>query len=185
MMNPFEYVNEKKNIQNEVDKLNEIKLVCNKKEIAKALVNLQKDVIACFHKKIETSTIKKQLIGLVYEMRYYNFLPLGGKKLKAYTALKDDIEKIQIQLVNKLKKSRVVDIFSDYARINNFITKYIFDTRMVNINKISFRYNFNKTGIGIEYFDEGIMEHSCKLVLKDEEREGFVKRENKKIKIFI
>ena len=185
MMNPFEYVGEKKYIQNEVDNLNEIKLCCTKKAIAKSLIELQKDVIMCIHKKIESSNQKKQLVSLVYQIRYYNFLPLGGKRLKGYEVLKDEIEKIQMGLVNKLKKSKVVDIFSDYTGVNYFIIKYIFETRMVDINKISFRYNFNKTGIDIEYFDEDIMEYSSKLALNDEEHEGFVKRENKKIKIFV
>ena len=110
---------------------------------------------------------------------------MGGKKLRAYKVIKTDIEKIQDLLVDKLKKSKAIDIFSDYSKIDNFIVKYIFDTRMVNISKISFKYKFCKTGIDIEYFDEDIMEYNCRLTINDDEREGFVKRENKKIKIFV
>ncbi|MBQ3409501.1 MAG: hypothetical protein IJH12_09900 [Clostridia bacterium] len=186
IMNPFEYVNEKKIIQKEVDDLNNLKSCYNKDGIiVKSLLELQKKVISCFYRKIEVYDLKKELLNLVYEIRYYNCLPLEDKKLKEYRFLKNDMEKLQIEFVKKLKKNRVVDIFSDFARVNYFIVKYIFEAKMVNISKITFKYKRVNNGIDVEYYDEEIAEHKAHFELTDDEMYGFVKRENRKIKIFV
>ncbi|MBR2704999.1 MAG: hypothetical protein IKE91_05990 [Clostridia bacterium] len=186
MMNPFEYVKVKNSIKKDVDDLNEIKLCYNDDGIIeKLLIDLQKKVISCFYKKIEVYDLKKELISLVYEIRYYNLLPLGNKELKDIKSLKNDIEKMQIEFVNKLKKNRVLDIYSNFARINYYTFKYIFEARMVNINKISFKYKIVNNGIDIEYYDEESVEQKIHLALNKEELQGFTKKENRKIKIFL
>lgn len=185
-MNPFEYVKEKNTMQDELDKLNDI-AVCYNNEgiISSAILDLQKKVISCFYKKIEIYDLKKELINLIYEIRYYNCLPLEGKKLKDYKTLKNEIEKIQIEFINKLKKSKVVDIFSMYARVNYFIIKYIFEAKIVNINKITFKYKCINRCMELEFYDQEILEDRKKYELTKDEIEGFIKKENKKIKIFI
>lgn len=186
MMNPFEYVKVKNEVQKEVDDLNEIKLCYNDNEIiVKSLLGLQKKVISCFYKKIEVYDLKKELSSLVYEIRYYNRLLLGDKHLSEYRNLKNDIEKMQIECVNKLKKNKVIDLFSNYARVNYYIIRYIFETRMVNINKMSFRYKVIHNEIEVEYFDEEIIEQKKHIVLNKEEINGFIKKENKRIKLFL
>ena len=186
MMNPFEYVNEKNKVKKEVDDLNDIKLCYNDDDIIeKILIDLQKKVISCFYKKIEVYDLKRELLSLIYEIRYYNLLPLGNKKLKDHKALKNEIEKMQIEFVNKLKKNRVVDIYSNYAKVNYYTIKYIFEARMVNINKISFKYKIVNKGIDIEYYDEESIEQKSHIALNKEEMNGFTKKENRKIKIIL
>ncbi len=186
LMNPFEYVKEKNAVQDEVNKLNDITVCYNNDEIIQnTLVDLQKKIIACFYKKIEVYDLKKELLNLVYEVRYYNCLPLEGENLKDHRLLKNEIEKFQIEFVNKLKKNKVVDIFSDYARVNYFIIKYIFEAKMVNINKITFKYKRINKGMELEFYDEEIMENKEKVELTKDELGSFIKKENKKIKIFI
>ena len=185
-MNPFEYVKLKNNVKKDVDELNEIKLCYNDDNIIeKLLIELQKKVISCFFSKIEVYDLKKELLSLVYEIRYYNLLQLGDKKLKDIRALKNDIEKIQIELINKLKKSRAVDIYSNYAKVNYYTLKYIFEAQTVNINKISFKYKIVNNGIDVEYYDEESLEKKTHIALNKEELHGFTKKENRKIKIFL
>lgn len=185
-MNPFEYVKEKNIIQDEVKKLNDIAVCYNNDGIiSSSIFDLQKKVISCFYKKIEVYDLKKELINLIYEIRYYNCLPLEGKKLKDHRILKNEIEKIQIEFVNKLKKNKVVDMFSAYTRVNYFIIKYIFEAKMVNINKITFKYKRIDKGMELEFYDEEILESTEKYELTKDEMQGFLKKENKKIKMFI
>jgi len=186
MMNPFEYVNEKNKIKKEVDDLNDIKLCYNEdNKIEELLIDLQKKVISCFYKKIEVYDLKKELLSLIYEIRYYNLLPLGNKKLKDHKALKNEIDKMQIEFVNKLKKNKVVDIYSSFAKVNYYTIKYIFEAKMVNINKISFKYKIVNKGIDIEYYDEESIEQKSHIALTKEELLGFTKKENRKIKIIL
>lgn len=186
LMNPFEYVNAKNNLQKEVDDLKEVKLCYNNSNIiVKSLVELQKNVISCFYKKIEVYDLKKELSSLIYEIRYYNRLPLGNKHLCEYRNLKSDIEKMQIECINKLKKTKIVEIFSSYEKVNYYILRYIFQTKMVDIGKMSVKYRLIHNGIEAEYFDEEILEQKSHIVLNKEEMQGFTKKENKKIKIFL
>lgn len=186
MMNPFEYVKVKNNIKRDVEDLNDIKLCYNNDDIIEELlIDLQKKVISCFYKKIEVYDLKKELLSLIYEIRYYNLLPLGNKRIKDYKELKNEIEKMQIEFVNKLKKNRVVDIYSSYAKVNYYTIKYIFEARMVNINKISFKYKIANKGIDIEYYDEESIEQKSHIALTKEEMQGFTKKENRKIKIIL
>ena len=47
--------------------------------------------IACFYKKIEAYDLKKELLTLVYEMRYYNCIYLGGKQVRQFKLLKNEL----------------------------------------------------------------------------------------------
>ena len=56
---------------------------------------------------------------------------------------------------------------------------------MVDIGKMSVKYRLIHNGIEAEYFDEEISEQKSHIVLNKEEMQGFTKKENKKIKIFL
>lgn len=186
MMNPFEYINEKNRLEQEINILKVIKDNYAEKEIIpKYLIELQKKFASCFLKKIEVYDLKKELTGLIYEVRYWESINLGGKPIRQFKTLKNDIDKIQINLINKLKKAKIVDIFSSYERANYLIIKYIFESRCLNLGKISMRFKVNGDGADIEYFDEKMVENSTHIKLNDEERAGFIKKENKKMKIII
>ena len=186
MMNPFEYINEKNRLEQEINILKVIKDNYAEKEIIpKYLIELQKKFASCFLKKIEVYDLKKELTGLIYEVRYWEWINLGGKPIRQFKTLKNDIDKIQINLINKLKKAKIVDIFSSYERANYLIIKYIFESRCLNLGKISMRFKVNGDGADIEYFDEKMVENSTHIKLNDEERAGFIKKENKKMKIII
>ena len=92
---------------------------------------------------------------------------------------------MQIECINKLKKSKIVEIFSSYEKVNYYILRYIFQTKMVDIGKMSVKYRLIHNGIEAEYFDEEISEQKSHIVLNKEEMQGFTKKENKKIKIFL
>ena len=186
MMNPFEFVKVKNKITNEVDMLHELNDVYKNDDIiSKYLMDLQKKFLACFCKKIDVYDLKKELLTLVYELRYYNCIYLGGKQIRQFKSLKNDIEKLEIQLINKLKKSKIFEIFSSYERVNFYLIKYIFESRTINLNKISIKYRTSKDGIDVDYYDEKVVENSTHIKLLDEEKNGFIKKENKKMKIII
>ena len=83
MMNPFEYINEKNRLEQEINILKVIKDNYAEKEIIpKYLIELQKKFASCFLKKIEVYDLKKELTGLIYEVRYWESINLGGKPIR-------------------------------------------------------------------------------------------------------
>ena len=108
----------------------------------------------------------------MYELRYWESINLGGKTIRQYKTLKSDIEKMQIELIKKLKKSKIVELFSDFERVNYCIIKYLFESRCLNLGKIYVKYKVDGDGIDVDYFDEKVVESSTHIKLSDEEKEN-------------
>ena len=125
LINPFEYVKKKKSLEKEVKQLNTIKVLFNRKNcILDNLIELQRKVISCYYKKIEVYDLKKELINLIYEVRYYNNLPLEDKKIKDMKELDVHIRNMQKKFITKLCESKVIEIFSKDDNINYLILIY-------------------------------------------------------------
>ena len=186
LINPFEYVNKKKFLEKEVKKLNAIKILFNRKNcVIDNLVELQRKVISCYYKKIEVYDLKKELINLIYEVRYYNYLPLEDKKIKDIKKLEVDLRNMQKKFINKLCECRVLDVFSNDYSINYVILKYVFFSKMFNINKMQIRFKYEDKKLHIEYYDENILENEEIINFNDDDFNELNKKANKKIRIFV
>lgn len=186
MSNPFEYIKEKKNIEDEIKILSDIKFRYNKKDnMFASLMNLQKKYIECFYIKIEVYDLKKELINLIYELRYYNYLPVNDKKIKELKELENERRNLQKKLVAKLCENKVIERFlKDYEK-NYLIVKYIFETKILNINKVLIKLNYKDENLYLEYYDENILEKTENIKFSNEDYEKLLKKAIKKTKIFI
>ena len=186
IISPFGYVDLKRSIEKEVALLENIVDCYNNKDIVyKSMIDLQKCMIECFHRKIEVYDLKKELINLVYELRYYNQLPLEDKKIKDIKELDTDICNMQKKLVKKLCSLKVIERFSTDDEINYSILKYIFVARMVNLNKIQLRMIYEDKKLIIEYYDENLLEYQEKLDFDEKNIGRLTKKTRKKIRIFV
>ena len=186
LINPFEYVKKKKSLEKEVKQLNTIKVLFNRKNcILDNLIELQRKVISCYYKKIEVYDLKKELINLIYEVRYYNNLPLEDKKIKDMKELDVHIRNMQKKFITKLCESKVIEIFSKDDNINYLILKYIFESKMFDINKMQIRLQYKDNNLYIEYFDENIFENKMDINFSDDDFNELNKKTNKKIRIFV
>ena len=150
-----------------------------------SLINLQKKYIECFYIKIEVYDLKKELINLIYELRYYNYLPVNDKKIKELKELENERRNLQKKLVAKLCENKVVERFSrDYEK-NYLIVKYIFETKILNINKALIKLNYKDENLYLEYYDENILEKTENIKFSNEDYEKLLKKAIKKTKIFI
>ncbi|CDA30298.1 unknown [Clostridium sp. CAG:492] len=187
LINPFEYVRRKKEIEKEVRSLNDIMILLkNENSIYKALITLQRKVITCLYKKIEVFDLKRELVNLIYEVRYYNLLPIEkDKKIKDLKELEVDLRNIQKKLTNKLCENKVVDTFAKDYNINYNIIKYIFITKMTNINKIQLSMIYDNKKLNISYYDENVLEKEEKINFSEDDFNELTKKTNKKMRIII
>lgn len=186
MSNPFEYIKEKNNIENEIKILNDIKICYNRKDnVFTSVINLQKKYIDCFYIKIEVYDLKKELINLIYELRYYNYLPVGNKKIKDLKDLEIERRNLQKKLVEKLCENKVIERFSKDHEKNYLIVKYIFETKIININKILIKLDYKDKKLYLEYYDENILEKTENIQFSNEDYDELLKKAIKKIKIFV
>lgn len=187
LINPFEYVKRKKNIEKEVQCLKDIEILLKKdKAVYKALIQLQRQVISCLYKKIEVYDLKKELINLIYEMRYYNFLPVENeKKIKDIKELELDLRSIQKKLTNKLCENKAVDTFAKDYNINYNIVKYIFVAKLTSINKLQVLLKYQNQKLFLSYYDEKVLEDEEKINFSEDDLGELNKKMNKKMRIII
>lgn len=186
-INPFEYVKKKKQLEREVQILKNIKSMSEQKNaIYTSIIELQRKVISCFYKKIEVYDLKKELINLIYEVRYYNYLPVEkDKKIKDIKELEVDVRNMQRKLINKLCENKVIEIFANDYNINYAILKYIFVTKMMNINKILITLKKEDKKLLMEYYDEKTLENEFSINFEEDDFNELTKKFNKKIRMFI
>lgn len=186
LINPFQYVKTKEGIENDVKVLSDIKVrYKSENSIYTSLIELQKKVMDCMNKKIEVYDLKKELLSLVYEIRYYSYIPLEGKKIKNIKNLEVDLSDIKKKLIEKLCNNKVVDKFSNNIDLNYRILEYICMAKMVDLNKILIKLEFNDKKLTMEYYDDNNIEYKTTINVDQDDYNSLTKKVGKKIRIFV
>ncbi|MBP3708692.1 MAG: hypothetical protein J6J36_08895 [Clostridia bacterium] len=186
IMNPFEYIKLKENTQNELKTLNDVQLCYSMNDsVYTSLIGLQRAVIECFYKKVAVYDLKKELIGLVYEIRYYNNLPLAEKKIKSIKELQNNLDTMQKAFINKLCKAKVIEKFSSNSNLNYEITKQIFRSNIIDLNKTSVKLEYKDGKMDMEYYDDHDVELKKTIKIDVDDYKNMNKKIGKKIRIFI
>ena len=151
----------------------------------RATLRNKRDVVA-FYKKIDVHDLKKELINLIYEVRYYNLLPIDNtRKIKDLKELEVDRRNMQKKLITKLCDNKVIDQITKDYNVNYKILKYIFVAKMTNINKIQIKLKYIDRKLIIEYYDENILESKESINFSDDDYNELIKRVDRKMRIFI
>lgn len=184
---PFEYAKLRKKIEREIQMLNDISILIKRNEsIFNNLIELQRKTISCFYKKIDVHDLKKELINLIYEVRYYNFLPIDNtRKIRDLKELEVDRRNMQKKLITKLCDNKVIDTMAKDYNINYKILKYIFVAKMTNINKIQIKLKYSDRKLFIEYYDENVLENKESINFSEDDLNELTKRVDRKMRIFI
>ncbi len=94
-MEPQEYVQIKRKLEEELNYYEEIRIEENTKEnLLRLHTELEKIFLQCFEKKIEKSKEKNEIENLIYELRYY-------KQIKPIPPLEKEIEELENKLTRK------------------------------------------------------------------------------------
>ena len=117
-------------------------------------------------------------------------LPYSNEKsIYEEKALKQEIEKLEKNILEKAHKLKVLERLSKQEEFNYQLLKYIFENRSINLEEIQVKLirekTKEKTRYTIQVFDGNKTEESAEL--KDVERLDTKKlaiRFNKKVKIF-
>ena len=174
LLNPFEYVKRKNTIECEIKSLNDIVvLMKNKKSLYNTLISLQRKVITCLYKKIEVYDLKKELVNLIYEVRYYNLLPIEKDK-----KIKDALFKLTHEIKNPLA---VCKGYIDMIDLN----KEEKALKYINIMKQEINRSLNIISDFVEYNKIKVVKEQIDLnCLLDDVYDSFkILMTNKKIKL--
>lgn len=153
-------------------------------DINKKIIEFQKIILKGILAKIKKYQNKRDLVGLVYNIRYYKYLPYGfNKEIGENSKIADLIEEIQMELSEKLLDNRIIDVVAENGNINYEIIKYIFDTKIMEIEKMLIKIQKQEDGISVEYYDGKILENKREIKILNVDNIRI--KSNKKIKLFL
>ena len=187
LINPSVYKKNLDKIKYEIKLLNEFNSIHESKDSIYNSVNVfEKSVIASFNKKLDSIEIKKDFINMVYELRYYNYLPVrNDRKIKDVKDLEVELRNIQTRLISKLTNEKMIETFSNDEDNNYQILKYIFTTKTTNMSKLYIKLKNKEKGLCVEYYDENELERESDISFNSDNVEEVSKKTDKKIKIFL
>lgn len=186
-INPFEYVKRKNDVENQLDTTNVVQKLSKKNNaVYTNIIDFQRSIISCFHKKIEVYELRKELLNLLNEVRYYNYIPVENElKIKDIKSLEVDIRNVQKKIIVKLLENKMIEKLSNDNNINYSILKYMFISKTINISKLNIKLTYSNRKLHIEYYDENALESKYDINFSDDDAKELQKKLNKKIKIFI
>ena len=186
LLKPKKYVEYKKKLEEKEKYLKLLELEDIDSNIKKMKLKMQKIFLKCFEEKIEKCDSKSKIMDLIYEFRYYMFIPYDYERNIYETKdLQKEIIATGKKLLEKSHKLKVIERFSKQEDIDYTLLKYIFQTRSINIEEVEIKLIREKDKYFIQVFDgNGAGE---KIEMKNPEnvnKKELAIRFNKKVKAF-
>ena len=140
-LSPANYIENKEKLENDFNLLNSIDLEensDNKKLLYKYINRLQIIFLEkILPKKIKEMNSKDELINLLYQIRYYLFIPYTrDNEIKDVKNFKNSINNLLSTLIIKLYNLKIINTISTNEKADIEIVKNIFYIRMISLEEI-------------------------------------------------
>ena len=157
------------------------------KKIEELLIELQEVFLECFKIKINNAETKNEIINLFYEFRYYGKIPFSNdKNINKILKLQKSIEEIQELLIKKAYTSKIMNIFTNSAKLKNKIIKNIFITRVINLTDLYIELTKEEGKLYMNLYDEEMLDNKFEIDTTEIANLDKIRMKlNKKIKVFI
>lgn len=185
LMNFNNFISKQKELERDYEYLRLIDVDDFHKDITKKLIYLQKDIIRCLKIKLKNISDKNELIKILYEIRYFNMLPIEtNKKIQYLTEINKSLDSLKEMAINKGIQLEVISkIFKENEKTQK-ILKDIFSLDIISLEDLYFKIGKEKDKYFIQFFDENIMEEKFKIDFEFKQNELKTKS-NKKTKLLI
>lgn len=182
LIDPRKFGDMKKQIEQKQVFFNKLDLFENKKEpINQYILDIQKQFLKCFKIQVEKCALKKDMIDLIYEYRYYRFLKYNKEKnIKENRYLNKLNQDIIDSIIKKAEELKVLENISSNKEYNKIVLEEIFNTRIITLENISVQIIQEDGKMLVQYFDGNILESKKEIQIKD----NSIKL-RKKIKLFV
>ncbi len=178
-MEPLIFIKTKNEVENKLQLIKEINLQNINEKIYNTKVKELLDLVNRAIKiKIDYAMEREEIKKLIYQIRYYTSIYVKKDK-----QIKDlvNTDNIQKEIITKACKQRYITIFSPDIKQNYEIVKNIFQTDIIELEKIYFKFMYKDNQLELKMYDE---ENLYKTFNYENVNELNVKL-NKKIKVFV
>ena len=161
-----------------------IKEESHKINLSSRIVKLQKYFLQCFDIQINNLTLKKDIILYIKKLRYYsNVLLKKDKKVVKQDQVNKIFELVANKTIDKAIELKLFDIGFKNEAFNYEILKYVFETKIIEIENIVLKVLFIENNeVKIEYYDSKTLEY--KRIFQIPIDEETINKKDKKIKLF-
>ncbi len=179
-MNPKIFLEKKNEIQKNLKYFD----VLDDLDLKKQMISLQKETVKCMYVEVERAEEKNALIDLIYQYRYYCFLPIDSKMhLYEVKELKKSLDRLTKKLIQKAIDRKVINKISDQDEINFSIIQQILLSKIITLEDIYIKFTKGKEGNQLTIYDEAVEDR--KVEIPDIKQEEIKIKWNKKTKLFI
>lgn len=178
-MDPKKYAKTKENLE---ETLEIIDVMNTEKNIEELFLELQKDFISALEYNLKNAKFKREVLNLIYKLRYYKTLSIApDKQIKGITELQDKINRLQKNILTQACNLGFITIISNDVAQNYKSIAEIMNTKIINLEKIQLEILQDKDKSLINIYDETILEKSILISKIEEPNIKF----GKKFKLFI
>ena len=111
----------------------------------KQIENLQKNFLDCFIGKIKQSETKKEIINLIYELRYYEQIPYKEENIRNIEkSFNREIENVEKMLIKKACEQKILTTFSPKEELNKRILENQFTSKIINLENTIYILKYHK-----------------------------------------
>lgn len=172
------YIKIKEKVKENLELLEEIYKIENKNTY---MLEIQKLFLNCIKNNIKRIENKKEIIDLLYILRYYKFIPYYDEKyIIDIEDLKQDINTLEKMIIHKLNMFKVFNKLTQKEEFNTKIIQLILTTRIMKLEDAYVEFDKNEDCIIVNLYDGETFEKNFKI---DKEEKLPIKY-NKKLKIF-
>lgn len=187
ILDPKNYIKNVKKLEDSIEFIQNINFEnIDNERLDQEQISLQEIFLEAIKKNLANATTKKEILELVYQFRYYLYLPINmGEKtvlIKEVDALKDQLEKIEKRIITKACKLNVLIIINQYISYNFEIIKKIIETKIINLEDVHVIFSKVEDKIHMEIYDGEVLDRTEDVNRKNEE--DFKIKFGKKIKLF-
>lgn len=183
-MNSRKFVKHKKECEYELVYLKLVECKEIEKEIFERIILLQKRTLQAIKLKIKNATNREEINRIIYELRYFNLIPIDGKtKIGEVTKLNKMMTTTKTDAIAKAYDLKSLnDIYKDKTKNIN-ILKYIFNLKIIKLEDVGLKIIKEKDDYFIQFFDDDVLDEKIKLDIEIK-KEDLKIRFNKKIRLF-
>lgn len=184
-MNPRNYVSNKRKLEDKYEKLNNALKTVEEGSSQIAIIELQKQFLKCMETRAKNVGSKKDLLDLIYHMRYYVQLPVNKEKtIKNLDSLRMQINKIEEILITKCINLKLLNTISSSNEINYKIIKNVLLSQTIDLENLELSVLIKYNKILVNVYEKEELEDSFEFAV-----DGSVGRINirndRKFKLFI
>lgn len=177
-MLPKTYIKEKECIK---ETLEILEVLDNERDLYKNILLLQEKFIKGMQERIKQAKTKKDVMSIIYKLRYYKSLPYKDTQIKDVVELQRLIYKAEDMVYNIAYKMNIMNPISINEKVNNDVVRKILDTNIVELENIELLFKPENYQITLKIFDE----ENIEKILEYNTIEGLIARVNRKFRLFI